>query len=63
MYFLKIRHLSSYPEGIKDGKYSIIYGSPEAVTTDPWLTMLTSPWYKEHIILVTVDEAHCVSEW
>ncbi|MPW27239.1 DNA helicase RecQ [Alkalibaculum sp. M08DMB] len=42
-----------------EGKYKIIYVAPERLTTEEFL-LFTS---KSNISMVSVDEAHCVSQW
>jgi len=46
-------------DNAKNGKYKIIYVAPERLDTPEFLEFaLTAP-----IQMVTVDEAHCVSQW
>lgn len=42
-----------------EGRYKIIYAAPERLTTEPFLRLAQ----KVNIAMVTVDEAHCVSQW
>ena len=38
--------------------------SPEALLADDrWRYMLMSPMYKENLMGLVVDEAHCVKKW
>jgi ATP-dependent DNA helicase RecQ len=49
---------------IENGKYSIVYGSPESMLSiDRWRKMLSSDVYQSRLIGIAVDEAHCVSNW
>ncbi len=49
---------------VAEGKYQVIYISPELLLTeDTWRDMLLSPLYKEHLVGLIVDEAHCVKKW
>ena len=49
---------------IEDGIYSHVYFSPESVLSlQRWRNMLQSPQYKNHCVVVAVDEAHCISQW
>ena len=55
-------------EGIKvdieQGKYQIVYGSPEAFLQNKrWRSMLANSVYKRNLKLISVDEAHCISHW
>ena len=46
------------------GVYQIVYMSPEALLTDEqWRDMLLSPVYRENLVGLVVDEAHCVKKW
>ena len=46
---------------IKSGKIKIIYVSPEGLATNRIRELLGSPDLK--ISCITIDEAHCVSQW
>ena len=49
---------------IKKGYYEILLISPESLlTSKDWRDMLQSPVYKEQVVGVVVDEAHCVKKW
>ena len=37
--------------------------SPETLQVVEWRNVLSSRRYKERLVLVAVDEAHCISEW
>ena len=37
--------------------------SPEIATTAPWRDLFIAPYVKKHLVLVAVDEAHCIEEW
>lgn len=41
------------------GRYKIIYVAPERLVTDEFISLAENI----HISMVTVDEAHCVSQW
>lgn len=41
------------------GRYKIIYVAPERLVTDEFIALAENV----HISMVTVDEAHCVSQW
>ena len=46
-------------ENARSGKYKIIYVAPERLTVQAFLDFATSA----DIAMITVDEAHCVSQW
>ena len=46
-------------ENIVHDVYKIIYVAPERLNSDTFLNLLN----KIHISMVTIDEAHCVSQW
>ena len=49
---------------IKKGYYEILLISPESLlTSKDWRDILQSPVYKEQLVGVVVDEAHCVKKW
>ena len=37
--------------------------SPEVVVAAKWRDVFTDPYVKQHLVLVAVDEAHCIHEW
>ncbi|KAA3613579.1 MAG: ATP-dependent DNA helicase RecQ [Calditrichaeota bacterium] len=46
-------------KGLKDGKYKMLYVTPERFRKKEFLEVLKS----REISLLAVDEAHCISEW
>lgn len=51
-------------DDIDNGLYSHVYASPESMmSVQRWRKMMQSPNFKEHCVVVAVDEAHCVSQW
>ena len=49
---------------VRCGNYQLVYMSPEALLTDErWRDMLVSPVYRQHLVALVVDEAHCVKKW
>lgn len=50
--------------GVSEGKYSLVFASPEALlNSKTWRSMLSSPVYREKLVGLVVDEAHCVTSW
>ncbi len=46
------------------GNFQLVYMSPESLLTDDrWRDMLQSPLYKDNLVGLIVDEAHCVKKW
>ena len=37
--------------------------SPECAVKVPWCRIYTTPYGKRNIVLVAVDEAHCIEDW
>ena len=51
-------------EDVKKGCYELLFVSPELLlTSSEWRDMLQSTVYKEQLVGVVVDEAHCVKKW
>ena len=47
-----------------EGYYILVYCSPEAVLSiATWRGILSSPTFKEKLIGVAIDEAHCITQW
>ena len=43
--------------------YTLVLMAPETATTKPWCTMFSDKYIKKHLVLLAVDEAHCISDW
>ncbi|HHX75096.1 MAG TPA: DNA helicase RecQ [Firmicutes bacterium] len=56
---LKAGELRERLEGIKNGRYKLVYVAPERLQAENFLEVAC----RVHISLVAVDEAHCVSQW
>ena len=51
-------------EWVVKGETQLVYISPENIICNPkYRQMLLSPVYKENLIGIAVDEAHCVKTW
>lgn len=37
--------------------------SPETAVSRPWRGLFGEPHFKSNLIMVAVDEAHCIYEW
>ena len=48
---------------IRAGDIPLVYGSPEAILSASWRSMLVCKIWTERIIAVAIDEAHCIVEW
>ena len=42
---------------------TVVFMSPENATSKPWCTIFEDKYVKKNLILVAVDEAHCISDW
>lgn len=40
-----------------------VFMSPECAIKPPWCKIYTTPYGKKNIVLVAVDEAHCIEDW
>ena len=48
-------------QGVKEGKYQLVYISPESLLSNPqWHNILLSPVYPHHLLWIVVDEARTV---
>ena len=49
---------------VKNGKYSIVFGSPEVWLGDEkWRKVAMSELYRKSVRAVAVDEAHVICHW
>ena len=49
---------------VLSGLTQLVFISPESIITNPrFRNMLMAPRYKEKLVALAVDEAHCVSKW
>lgn len=56
---LSNEQLNEVIRNAKDGIYKIVYVAPERLETESFITLLNSI----NISMITVDEAHCASQW
>lgn len=53
-----------FVEMVKNGVFPLIYCSPEcALSTTIWRGIFHDPEFREKLVGVAVDEAHCISQW
>ncbi|KAF9515170.1 hypothetical protein BS47DRAFT_1449930, partial [Hydnum rufescens UP504] len=51
-------------KAIEDGKYRLLFTSPEMIEENPKLVkLLSSPKFRKILHAINVDEAHCISQW
>lgn len=49
---------------VLQGNLQLLYISPENLLNNPrFRSMLLTSKYKEHLVALVVDEAHCVKTW
>lgn len=49
---------------ILKGNVQLVYISPESLVCNPFYrNMLLAPVYKEKLVALVIDEAHCVKSW
>ena len=41
----------------------VVFMSPETATSRPWRNLFSESYYRSHLVVLAVDEAHCVHEW
>lgn len=37
--------------------------SPELAVKSPWRDIFQTAYFRKHLTLIAVDEAHCIPEW
>ena len=48
---------------LAQGKMDILFGHPEGLLSEDGRRLLSSPVFKENVVAMVVDEAHCVVTW
>lgn len=48
---------------IHNDVFIIVFMSPELAVHAPWRNIFQTTYFKRHLALVAVDEAHCIPEW
>ena len=56
-------HDDSLVQKIINGEFTLIYGSPECFLSSTWRGILSTKKFKDSLVCVAVDEAHCISQW
>ena len=41
----------------------VVFMSPETAVSTEWRKVFTHSYVKQHLVLICIDEAHCISEW
>ena len=44
------------------GSYLLVFMSPETAISNPWRELFGRPHFQSRLVLVAVNEAHCISE-
>ena len=48
---------------VREGKVQLLYVSPESIVRNmQWRDRLLSSVYRENLVAVAVDEAHCIAQ-
>ena len=40
-----------------------MFVAPEVIVRAPWRGIFECPVFKQRLVLIAVDEAHCIPEW
>ena len=49
---------------LMNGNHVLVYGSPECLlSSEPWRSIFDCQSFKEMLIGVAIDEAHCITQW
>ncbi len=49
---------------LRDGHYHIVFAYPETLISSKYgQELLLSEKYREHVVAIVVDEAHCIVNW
>ena len=63
-YIGKDEHDAEVRQAVQDGKYQLVYISPESMlSTLFWRDMFLSDIYRQNLMCLAVDEAHLVEKW
>ena len=41
----------------------LVFMSPEIAVSGEWRKMFDSAYVKQQLVLIAIDEAHCIPEW
>ena len=51
-------------ENVRTGQCQLVYISPESILRNPqWREILLTSVYKENLVGLVIDEAHCITKW
>ena len=57
-------HDEQSEEILKKGKFIYLFSSPEKMlSVKRWRKLLSSDEYRRFLVAITIDEAHCISQW
>ena len=56
-------HDDNLVQKIINGEFTHVYGSPECFLSSTWRGILSTKTFKDCLICLAVDEAHCISQW
>ena len=48
---------------VREGKYQLLFFSPESLSKRQWFDQLQLEPYRSNIVALVIDEAHCVKKW
>lgn len=49
---------------VEKGAFTYLFASPEKMlSVERWRKLLSSEHYRKFLVAITVDEAHCISQW
>lgn len=49
---------------VEKGRFTYVFASPEKMlSVNRWRKLLSSDVYRRFLVAITIDEAHCISQW
>ena len=40
-----------------------VFMSPEIAVSSRWRSIFSTPFVKKNLVMISVDEAHCITDW